>query len=108
MEHCNILQHILFSTFQVPRHWKYRYHQIVTLSRILNSEWLNTQHRDSLASFVSHQNLLRYFSIAENESIERTRLNLLDKMIQPCGPPPKKTLAQELLNSGIKNESADY
>jgi len=45
--------------------------------------------RDSIASHLGHGDLLMYFATAENQSIERTRLNLLEKMVQPCGPPPK-------------------
>jgi len=29
-----------------------------------------------------------YFSVAENESPQRIKNRYLDKMIQPCGPPP--------------------
>mmetsp|Transcript_17565 Transcript_17565/g.34543 ORF Transcript_17565/g.34543 Transcript_17565/m.34543 type:complete len:99 (+) Transcript_17565:110-406(+) len=52
-------------------------------------EWGVNMQRDSLASFLGHADMLTYFATAENESVERTRLNLLEKMIQPCGPPPK-------------------
>ncbi|ORE09489.1 Splicing factor 3B subunit 5 [Rhizopus azygosporus] len=53
-------------------------------------EWLTNQHRDSLASFVGHNSLLSYFSVAENETKARVKNNLLEKMLQPCGPPPVK------------------
>merc|ERR1711976_526579 len=33
---------------------------------------------------------MNYFAIAENESKARIRFNFLEKMIQPCGPPPEK------------------
>ena len=33
---------------------------------------------------------LNYFSLAENESKARVKFNLLEKMIQPCGPPSEK------------------
>lgn len=53
-------------------------------------EWLVHQHRDTYASYIGHANLLSYIAIAENESIARTRFNLMEKMIQPCGPPIDK------------------
>lgn len=53
-------------------------------------EFLTNQHRDTYASLVGHYDQLSYASVAMNESIGRTRLQFLDKMIQPCGPPPKK------------------
>jgi splicing factor 3B subunit 5 len=52
-------------------------------------EWVTEMHRDTLASHVSHHSRLMYMSLAENESIARVRFNCLEKMIQPCGPPPK-------------------
>jgi len=33
---------------------------------------------------------LNYFALAENESKARVKFNLLEKMIQPCGPPTEK------------------
>jgi splicing factor 3B subunit 5 len=46
-------------------------------------EWGTNQHRDSYASYIGHDDLLSYFSIAENKSKERKRVELLEKMIQP-------------------------
>lgn len=48
------------------------------------------QHRDSLASYVGHHNLMEFFAIAENESKARVKFNFLQKMLQPCGLPPVK------------------
>lgn len=53
-------------------------------------EWLTNQHRDSLASYLGHSDLLSYYAIAENETMARVRFNLMEKMLQPCGPPPEK------------------
>ncbi|RXM99489.1 Splicing factor 3B subunit 5 [Acipenser ruthenus] len=53
-------------------------------------EWLVNQHRDSYCSYMGHFDLLNYFSIAENESKARVRFNLMEKMLQPCGPPSDK------------------
>ena len=48
------------------------------------------QHRDSYCSYMGHFDLLNYFAIAENESKARVRFNLMEKMLQPCGPPADK------------------
>lgn len=52
-------------------------------------EWGVNIQRDTIASHLGHADILTYFAVAENESVERVRLNLLEKMLQPCGPPPK-------------------
>ena len=57
---------------------------------LVRSEWAVNQHRDSLALYVGFDSLSHYISIAENESVGRTKFNCLQKMIQPCGPPPPK------------------
>ena len=76
------------------------------------SEWVVNQHRDSLASYVGHPNLMEYFAIADNESKARVKFNFLQvrstttsnphtimcillcfdlqKMLQPCGLPQEK------------------
>lgn len=53
-------------------------------------EWLTNQHRDSSASYLGHFDMLNYFSLAENEAKARVKFNLLEKMVQPCGPPPER------------------
>eukprot|EP00118_Oscarella_pearsei_P005241 m.23853 g.23853 ORF g.23853 m.23853 type:complete len:88 (+) comp28541_c0_seq2:1753-2016(+) len=53
-------------------------------------EWIVNHHRDSLASYIGHDNLLSHIAVAENETKARVRFNLLQKMLQPCGPPPEK------------------
>lgn len=53
-------------------------------------EWLVNQHRDSYCSYMGHFDLLNYFAVAENESKARVRFNLMEKMLQPCGPPADK------------------
>ncbi|KAI9274315.1 splicing factor 3B subunit 5/RDS3 complex subunit 10 [Phascolomyces articulosus] len=54
----------------------------------IKHEWLTNQHRDSYASFIGHTSLLTYFGTAENECTARVKFNLMEKMLQPCGPPP--------------------
>lgn len=52
-------------------------------------EWQVNQHRDSCASYLGHNDLLNYIAIAENETKARVRFNLMNKLLQPCGPPPE-------------------
>lgn len=53
-------------------------------------EWVMNMHRDSFASYIGHHGPLCYFAIAENESVGRVRYNLMQRMLQPCGPPPER------------------
>ena len=53
---------------------------------ITKFEWAVNQHHDSYASYLGHQDVLSFFAVAENVSIERARVNMLEKMVQPCGP----------------------
>ncbi len=53
-------------------------------------EWAVNQHRDSYASYIGHHSLLAYSAVAENESIGRLKYQYLQKMLSPCGKPPKK------------------
>lgn len=55
-------------------------------------EWLTNQHRDTLASHVGHYDQLSYYAVAQNESVGRLKAQMIEKMVQPCGPPPKKEL----------------
>mmetsp|Transcript_1640 Transcript_1640/g.2262 ORF Transcript_1640/g.2262 Transcript_1640/m.2262 type:complete len:87 (+) Transcript_1640:46-306(+) len=56
---------------------------------ITKYEFVTNQHRDTLASHLGHYDQLSYYAVAQNDSIGRLRSQLLEKMIQPCGPPPK-------------------
>ena len=53
-------------------------------------EFVTNVQRDSLASHVGHYSRLAYMAGVENESIARMRIKFLEKMVQPCGPPPRK------------------
>mmetsp|Transcript_39279 Transcript_39279/g.44720 ORF Transcript_39279/g.44720 Transcript_39279/m.44720 type:complete len:88 (+) Transcript_39279:43-306(+) len=53
-------------------------------------EWATNIHRDSYASHIGHYSRLSYMAIADNESIQRTKYNMMMKMIQPCGKRPEK------------------
>mmetsp|Transcript_12683 Transcript_12683/g.19111 ORF Transcript_12683/g.19111 Transcript_12683/m.19111 type:complete len:91 (+) Transcript_12683:93-365(+) len=53
-------------------------------------EWASNQHRDTIASHIGHHDMLSFFAVAQNDSIGRVRYQLLEKMLQPCGPPPAR------------------
>ncbi|KAJ4361943.1 hypothetical protein N0V83_010884 [Neocucurbitaria cava] len=52
-------------------------------------EWTSNIARDSLSSYIGHPPLLQYMSIGLGQSREQTRLQLLERMIRPVGPPPE-------------------
>ena len=52
-------------------------------------EWTSNIQRDSLSSFVGHPPMLQYMSIGLGQPREKTRVQMLERMIQPVGPPPK-------------------
>ena len=51
---------------------------------------LRTISRDTFASLMGHTDLTNHLAICENESKARVRFQMLEKMLQPCGPPPEK------------------
>ncbi|KAL6709391.1 hypothetical protein ACN47E_001798 [Coniothyrium glycines] len=53
-------------------------------------EWTSNIARDSLSSYVGHPPLLQYMSIGLGQSREKTRLQLLERMVRPVGPPPEQ------------------
>jgi splicing factor 3B subunit 5 len=52
-------------------------------------EWALNIHRDSYASYIGHHNMVAYFGVVENESIGRVKYEFLQRMLLPCGLPPK-------------------
>lgn len=52
------------------------------------SEWLTNQHRDTYATHLGHHDQLAYIAVAQNDAVGRVRYQMLEKMLQPCGPPP--------------------
>jgi len=52
-------------------------------------EFQTTIARDTLASNVGHYSRMQYISVAQNECIQKTRLRMIERMVQPCGPPPE-------------------
>lgn len=63
---------------------------------ISKHDWITNQHRDTLASVPQHYDQLSYYAVAQNESIERVRIQMLEKIWSPCGPPPKKKESDNL------------
>lgn len=51
-------------------------------------EWLVNRQRKILRTIVARSDMVNYFAIAENESKARVRFNLMERMLDPCGPPP--------------------
>jgi splicing factor 3B subunit 5 len=52
-------------------------------------EWSSNIARDSLSSYIGHPPLLQYMSIGLGQSREKTRVQLLERMVRPVGPPPE-------------------
>ncbi|KAF2788199.1 splicing factor 3B subunit 5/RDS3 complex subunit 10 [Melanomma pulvis-pyrius CBS 109.77] len=52
-------------------------------------EWTSNIARDSLSSYIGHPPMLQYMSIGLGQSRERTRVQFLERMIQPVGKPPE-------------------
>eukprot|EP00752_Nemacystus_decipiens_P004948 g4501.t1 len=78
--------------FNMNRSWDHIQNKYVGTghSDTTKFEWATNQHRDSIASHIGHSDLLTYFAVAENNAVGRVRYQLLEKMLQPCGPPPAK------------------
>lgn len=51
-------------------------------------EFMTHVHRDTIASNVGHHSRVAYMATAQNECTAKTRLMMLERMVQPCGPPP--------------------
>ena len=71
---------------------------------ITKYEWITNQQRDSYSSYIGHQSLLSYISVAENQSIGRTKYVLLERMCDPCGKPPPVNNAFQLTEQDISNK----
>lgn len=52
------------------------------------------QHRDTLASHIAHPASLSYIAVVENETLARKKYDLVSKMVQPCGKPPKPKIPE--------------
>lgn len=54
-------------------------------------EWIVNQHRDSLASYIAHHDMVNFFAVGSQESKARVLFDLYERMLFPCGPPPERT-----------------
>jgi splicing factor 3B subunit 5 len=70
-------------------------------------DWALHHHRDSYASYIAHNHLLDYFSIAHNQPRQRVRFNMLNKMYKPCGNDPNVNVNNSADNSNIDNDKTD-
>lgn len=69
-------------------------------------EWTTNMARDSLTSYIGHPPLLQYMSIGLGQPREKTRVQLLERMIQPVGPPPKvRKVRKDMKWEGVANYS---
>ena len=67
-------------------------------------EFLTNQHRDTYASLISHADQLSYMAVSTNQSLARVKLEFLESMVQPCGPPPTTTAHKQSSNDTIVEE----
>ena len=51
-------------------------------------DWALNIHRDSYASYIGHHSMSAYFAVVLNESVGRTKYEMMQKMLLPCGVPP--------------------
>ena len=58
----------------------------------LNHEWRENQVSESLATIILLPGMLTYQSMGLGEPEFVVRNNLIDKMVQPCGPEPEKPI----------------
>jgi splicing factor 3B subunit 5 len=65
-------------------------------------EWTSNMARDSLSSFIGHPPLLQYMSIGLGKSREQTRVQLLERMVRPVGPPPEVSGREEVKRGAQK------
>lgn len=63
-------------------------------------EWTSNIARDSLASYIGHPPLLQYMSIGLGQPREKTRVQLLERMVRPVGPPPEVSALRECEGAG--------
>jgi len=67
-------------------------------------DWMTSQHRDTYASHMGHYDQMVYLSTAQNQSIARTHFDMMQKMIEPCGPPPPTKNIDKILEQKTMGE----
>lgn len=53
-------------------------------------EWTSNIARDSYASYQGHPPLLHYMAIGMGTSMEKVRMQCMEKMVLPVGPAPER------------------
>lgn len=72
-------------------------------------EWGSHMARDTAAVVASSDDWLQYLSVATGHSVERLRVQQLDSMLAPCGPPPPPSDYNFLLRDFMpKKRRGDY
>jgi splicing factor 3B subunit 5 len=76
----------------LSRNWEYLRSRYVGTGNpdTTREEWMTQIQRDTLASGVGHFDQLSYFALAGNQSVERTRMDMLNKMIRPIPRPTEE------------------
>ena len=69
----------------LSRNWEYLKSRYIGTGNpdTTREEWLTNIQRDTLASGVGHYDQLSFFAVASNQSIERTRVEMLNKLVRP-------------------------
>ena len=65
-------------------------------SDITKWEWQTNLQRDLIASNISDSSRLMYMSVALNEHPLKTKLRMMNRMVQPVGPPPKELIDEKM------------
>ena len=63
-------------------------------------EWGVSVARDTLASHVGHVDQMTFFALAANDSVARTRFDVMQRLVQPLPPPPASTAAEGVAEGG--------
>jgi splicing factor 3B subunit 5 len=69
----------------LSRNWEYLKARYIGTGNpdTTREEWLTNVQRDTLASGVGHFDQLSFFAVASNQSVERTRVEMLNKLVRP-------------------------
>ena len=53
-------------------------------------EWMENQHRDTIASHLGNRTMVHYMALVEGKSVGRVKYELLQRMLDPCSRPKKE------------------
>ena len=73
----------------LSRNWEYLKARYVGTGNpdTTREEWITNVQRDTLASGVGHVDQLAFCALASNQSLERTRMEMLNKLVRPIPKP---------------------